>query len=74
MDFTKKIEGRMTVSINKDVPKVYRVENSYDYSKGSKKGKTMTSIEGGGYTCAAKAVSEELLKEYSNIDVKKKGK
>ena len=35
MDFTKKIEGRMTVSINKDVPKVYRVENSYDYSKGS---------------------------------------
>ena len=34
----------------------------------------MTSIEGGGYTCAAKAVSEELLKEYSNIDIKKKGK
>ena len=74
MDFTKKIEGRMTVSINKDVPKVYRIENSYDYSKGSKKGKTMTSIEGGGYTCTAKAVSEELLKEYGNMDINKKGK
>ena len=74
MDFTKKIEGRMIVSINKDVPKVYRVENSYDYSKGSKKGKIMTSIEGGGYTCAAKAVSEELLKEYGNMDIKQKGK
>ena len=34
----------------------------------------MTSIEGGGYTCAAKAVSEELLKEYGNVDINKKGK
>ena len=74
MDFTKKIEGRMIVSINKDIPKVYRIENSYDYSKGSKKGKVITSIEGGGYTCAAKAVSEELLKEYGNMDIKQKGK